>query len=182
MWEFWGLLLLSFFFPKKVLKSLPLLCSAFSWQYVRTTECDHFGNASITSVGAAHGGSWFQLTPSSCQLNVPQRWWKLYCSNSLWDQCCCWLAILPACLKSQTWILLGRGDWGICERLGKMVKILLICMTLYRFLLFYSGLILLREGYLKWVCASPVEYSHPSTQELLFLVYFYVLLLLRHPP
>lgn len=112
MWEFWGLLLLSFFFPKKVLKSLPLLCSAFSWQYVRTTECDHFGNASITSVGAAHGGSWFQLTPSSCQLNVPQRWWKLYCSNSLWDQCCCWLAILPACLKSQTWILLGRGDWG----------------------------------------------------------------------
>lgn len=159
MWEFefgvyccWG-----FFFPEKVFKSLLLLCSVFSWHYVRTTDCDHFGNASVTSDGAAHGGSWFKLTPSSCQLNVPWRWWMLYCSHSLWDQCCCWLARLLACLESQTWILLGSGA---CERLGKMLKILLICMTLYRFLLFYSGLMLLKEGYLKWVCASPAEYSH----------------------
>lgn len=121
MWELelWALLLLKFFFPEKVFKSLPLLCSAFSWQYVRTTHWDHLGNACVTSVGAAHGGSWFQLTPSSCQLNTLQRWWMLYCSHSLWDQCCCWLARLLACLESQTWILLGRGA---CERWGRCSK------------------------------------------------------------
>lgn len=147
-----------FFLPWESVEIITFIVLSF-FLAVCQNNCDHFGNASVTSVGAAHGGPWFQLTPSSCQLNVPQHWWMWYCSNSLWDQCCCWLARLLASLKNQTWILLGRGAR---ERLEKTLKILLMCMTLYRFLLFYSGCIILKKGiWSEFVPPLPGTVIHP---------------------
>lgn len=117
--ELWALLLLKFFFPEKVFKSLPLLCSAFSWQYVRTTHWDHLGNACVTSVGAAHGGSWFQLTPAAVNS-----------TRSSVDECCIahipcgisvavgWQDFLPAWKVRLEfyWVEEPVRDWGRCSK------------------------------------------------------------------
>lgn len=178
--EFWGLLLLRFFpSPRKCLNHYVYCAQVFLGSDVRTRRCDQFGNASVTRAGAAHRDSWFQLTPSSCQLN----------SYSIDG---CWIAHIPCGIS----VAVGWQDFLTAWKVrlefywveepvrdrGRCSKYCLYVWLCIDFCCFYSGWNLLKEGYLKWVCASSAEYSHLSTQELLFLEYFCVLLLLRHPP